>query len=87
MSVIENLNSGAFPRRARGNMASTLDRIFDLFPKLAERRRQAVRNMSGGERQMVAIGRALMTQPKLLAARRAVARTLAAFLLPSCSRR
>lgn len=66
MSVIENLNLGAFPHRARGSTASTLDRIFDLFPKLAERQRQAVRNMSGGERQMVAIGRALMSQPELL---------------------
>jgi branched-chain amino acid transport system ATP-binding protein len=47
-------------------VAATLDRIFDLFPRLAERRRQPVRSMSGGERQMVAIGRALMTQPKLL---------------------
>ncbi len=66
MSVIENLRLGAFPQRARGNATATLDRIFDLFPKLAERRRQPVRSMSGGERQMVAIGRALMTQPKLL---------------------
>jgi branched-chain amino acid transport system ATP-binding protein len=66
MSVIENLTLGAFPRRARAHAATNLDRVFDLFPKLAERRRQAVRNMSGGERQMVAIGRALMTQPELL---------------------
>lgn len=66
MSVIENLTLGAFPYRARANTASNLNRVFDLFPKLAERRRQAVRNMSGGERQMVAIGRALMSQPELL---------------------
>jgi branched-chain amino acid transport system ATP-binding protein len=66
MSVMENLNLGAFPHRARDHVAATLERLFDLFPKLAERRRQAVRSMSGGERQMVAIGRALMTQPKLL---------------------
>jgi branched-chain amino acid transport system ATP-binding protein len=66
MSVMENLSLGAFPRRARGKTAGTLERIFDLFPKLAERRRQAVRSMSGGERQMVAIGRALMTEPELL---------------------
>jgi branched-chain amino acid transport system ATP-binding protein len=43
-----------------------LERVFDLFPRLDERRRQTVRTMSGGEQQMVAIGRALMTQPKLL---------------------
>ena len=66
MSVIENLELGAFTGRARAGAATTLARIFDLFPRLAERRRQAVRTMSGGERQMVAIGRALMTQPKLL---------------------
>ena len=66
LSVMENLTLGAFPQRARGNTASALERVFDLFPKLAERRRQAVRSMSGGERQMVAIGRALMTQPTLL---------------------
>jgi len=66
LSVMENLTLGAFPQRARGNTAPALERVFDLFPKLAERRRQAVRSMSGGERQMVAIGRALMTQPTLL---------------------
>ena len=66
MSVIENLNLGAYVGRARAGAATTLDRVFELFPRLAERRRQAVRTMSGGERQMVAIGRALMTQPKLL---------------------
>src|SRR5215510_8799060 len=66
MSVIENLNLGAYTARARAGAATTLERIFELFPRLAERRRQAVRTMSGGERQMVAIGRALMTQPRLL---------------------
>jgi branched-chain amino acid transport system ATP-binding protein len=66
MSVIENLNLGAQPRRARAGAAATLARVFDLFPRLAERRRQTVRTMSGGERQMVAIGRALMAQPTLL---------------------
>ena len=66
MSVMENLSLGAFPQRARGHTAAAFERVFDLFPKLAERRRQAVRSMSGGERQMVAIGRALMTQPTLL---------------------
>jgi len=66
MSVMENLNLGAYAGRAHAGAAATLEHIFDLFPRLAERRRQAVRTMSGGERQMVAIGRALMTQPKLL---------------------
>jgi branched-chain amino acid transport system ATP-binding protein len=66
MSVAENLDLGAYPDRARSGAAATRDRVFDLFPRLAERRRQAVRTMSGGERQMVAIGRALMAQPRLL---------------------
>jgi ABC-type branched-subunit amino acid transport system ATPase component len=65
MSVIENLELGAYADRARAG-AATLDRVFDLFPRLAERRHQAVRTMSGGERQMVALGRALMAQPRLL---------------------
>jgi ABC-type branched-subunit amino acid transport system ATPase component len=66
MSVIENLDLGAYTRRARKGAATARERIFDLFPRLAERRSQAVRTMSGGERQMVAIGRALMSQPRLL---------------------
>jgi ABC-type branched-subunit amino acid transport system ATPase component len=66
MSVIENLTLGAFTRRARAGQAATLERVLALFPRLAERGRQAVRSMSGGEQQMVAIGRALMTQPTLL---------------------
>jgi branched-chain amino acid transport system ATP-binding protein len=66
MTVMENLELGAYGKRAHDAAAGTLERIFDLFPQLAERRRQAVRTMSGGERQMVAIGRALMTQPRLL---------------------
>ena len=57
---------GAYPGRARNSTAATLERVFELFPRLAERRRQTVRTMSGGERQMVAIGRALMSQPALL---------------------
>jgi branched-chain amino acid transport system ATP-binding protein len=66
MTVMENLSLGAYPRRARAGSAATLERVFDLFPRLKERRRQAVRTMSGGEQQMVAIGRALMTSPSLL---------------------
>src|SRR5262245_30693407 len=66
MSVIENLMLGAYMDRTRTGAAKTLERVFELFPRLAERRKQTVRTMSGGERQMVAIGRALMTQPALL---------------------
>jgi ABC-type branched-subunit amino acid transport system ATPase component len=66
MTVMENLTLGAFTRRARSGAAVTLERVFALFPRLAERRHQRVRTMSGGEQQMVAIGRALMTQPALL---------------------
>jgi ABC-type branched-subunit amino acid transport system ATPase component len=66
LSVIENLELGAHVERARPGAAPTLERVLDLFPRLAERRHQAVRTMSGGERQMVALGRALMAQPKLL---------------------
>jgi branched-chain amino acid transport system ATP-binding protein len=66
MSVAENLSLGAFPPRAREAAPPTMDYVFDIFPRLAERRRQAVRTMSGGEQQMVAVGRALMAQPSLL---------------------
>ena len=66
MSVAENLSLGAFLPRARETASSTMDFLFDLFPRLAERRRQAVRTMSGGEQQMVAVCRALMAQPSLL---------------------
>ena len=66
MSVMENLELGAYAGRARERSTATLERIFKLFPRLAERRRQPVRTMSGGERQMVAIGRALMSRPRLL---------------------
>ncbi len=64
MTVEENLRLGAAIRKSA--TAASLDRVFTLFPRLAERRRQKARTMSGGEQQMVAIGRALMSNPKLL---------------------
>lgn len=66
LTVAENLELGAFPNRARAQERATLDQIFTLFPRLAERRSQIARTMSGGEQQMVAIGRALMSQPEIL---------------------
>jgi len=66
MSVMENLTLGAFPNHARETAAADFAHVFELFPRLAERKRQAVRTMSGGEQQMVAVGRALMARPSLL---------------------
>lgn len=66
MSVRENLLLGAFPARARAGEARNLDLVLGLFPRLKERLAQTVRTMSGGEQQMVAIGRALMTSPDIL---------------------
>jgi ABC-type branched-subunit amino acid transport system ATPase component len=66
LSVTENLRLGAFPQRARATAAADFAYVFELFPRLAERKRQAVRTMSGGEQQMVAVGRALMARPSLL---------------------
>jgi len=66
LPVAENLSLGAYVPSARGAAAETMTYVFDLFPRLAERRRQAVRTMSGGEQQMVAVGRALMAKPSLL---------------------
>ncbi|HEY0300267.1 MAG TPA: ABC transporter ATP-binding protein [Rhizomicrobium sp.] len=66
MTVRENLLLGAFPARARATEARNLDLVLSLFPRLDERLRQTVRTMSGGEQQMVAIGRALMTAPDIL---------------------
>jgi len=66
MSVIENLEMGAFQRTERAGLKGDLDRVFSLFPRLAERRTQKAGTLSGGEQQMCAIGRALMAHPKLL---------------------
>jgi branched-chain amino acid transport system ATP-binding protein len=66
MSVRENLELGAISKEAIGLRASTLDKIFALFPKLKERQRQMAGTLSGGEQQMVAIGRGLMARPRLL---------------------
>ena len=66
MSVLENLEMGAFQRTDKANFREDLDRVFDLFPRLAERKQQKAGTMSGGEQQMCAIGRALMARPKLL---------------------
>lgn len=66
MSVEENLDMGAYLRRGSGEIAADRDRIYAEFPRLAERRRQAAGTLSGGEQQMLAIGRALMSRPRLI---------------------
>ena len=66
MTVFENLEMGAFQRTDRAAMKDDIDRVFTLFPRLAERRTQKAGTLSGGEQQMVAMGRALMARPKLL---------------------
>jgi branched-chain amino acid transport system ATP-binding protein len=68
MSVMDNLDMGAYVRKDRKSAAyrADLDRVFDLFPRLKERERQVAGSMSGGEQQMLAIGRALMAKPRLL---------------------
>jgi branched-chain amino acid transport system ATP-binding protein len=66
MTVEENLELGAFAARARPRRAAGFERVYALFPDLRERRRQLVRSLSGGQQQMVAVGRALMAQPRLL---------------------
>ena len=66
LTVEDNLMLGAFARRDRAAMAQDLDRAFDLFPILKERRSQPAGTFSGGEQQMLAIGRAMMSRPKLL---------------------
>ncbi|HKE16745.1 MAG TPA: ABC transporter ATP-binding protein [Kofleriaceae bacterium] len=66
LTVMENLEMGAFVRRDRPGIAADAKRVFELFPILGERRRQPGGTLSGGEQQMLAIGRALMARPKLL---------------------
>ncbi len=66
MTVVENLNFGAFPKRAWNKRKQNLERVFGLFPKLADRRRQLCRTLSGGERQMLAIGMGLMGNAQVL---------------------
>jgi len=66
MTVMENLQMGAYTRTGKDDLNADFDRVFELFPRLRERRTQAGGTLSGGEQQMLAIGRALMTRPKLL---------------------
>jgi branched-chain amino acid transport system ATP-binding protein len=66
MSVLENLEMGAFQRTDRSAIKEDLERVYSLFPRLAERKSQKAGTLSGGEQQMVAMGRALMARPKLL---------------------
>ena len=66
MTVLENLEMGGFIERDRTRLAAALERVYALFPILSERRRQKAGTMSGGEQQMVAMGRALMTDPRLI---------------------
>lgn len=66
MSVFENLEMGAFTRTDKAQIKKDLDNVFSLFPKLLERKDQLAGTLSGGEQQMLAIGRALLSRPKLL---------------------
>jgi branched-chain amino acid transport system ATP-binding protein len=66
MSVLENLEMGAYTRTDRQGIRAEMERVFGLFPRLAERRKQPARTLSGGEQQMLAMGRALMSNPRLL---------------------
>ncbi|MBI5967142.1 MAG: ABC transporter ATP-binding protein [Deltaproteobacteria bacterium] len=66
MTVLDNLKMGAYIKRAKGKRGESLELIFNLFPRLEERKNQMARTLSGGERQMLAIGRALMSKPDLL---------------------
>jgi branched-chain amino acid transport system ATP-binding protein len=66
LTVLENLELGCFSAKARGSKRENLKRVFGLFPRLEERQKQRAGTLSGGERQMLAIGRALMSKPRLL---------------------
>ena len=66
MTVLENLEMGAFTRRDAAGIRADIDRVYELFPRLKEREKQKAGTMSGGEQQMLAMGRALMAQPTLL---------------------
>jgi len=66
MTVLENLQMGAYTRQDRENLSDDLDRVYSLFPRVKERSHQLAGTLSGGEQQMVAIGRALMARPRLL---------------------
>jgi branched-chain amino acid transport system ATP-binding protein len=66
MTVLENLEMGAFQRRDRSQIKDDLDRVYSLFPRLSERKSQRAGTLSGGEQQMLAVGRSLMSRPKLL---------------------
>lgn len=66
MTVEENLLIGSYIPSSRKNRKKNMERVFELLPRLAERKKQVARTMSGGEQQMLAIGRALMSEPKLL---------------------
>jgi branched-chain amino acid transport system ATP-binding protein len=66
MTVLENLGMGAYTRKDRAGIAADLERVLTLFPRLAERAKQPGGTLSGGEQQMLAVGRALMSRPKLL---------------------
>ena len=66
MSVLENLEMGAYTRNDKAEIASDMEKIFQRFPRLNERKKQPAKTLSGGEQQMLAMGRALMSRPKLL---------------------
>jgi len=66
MTVLENLRLGGFTRRGEADLATELERVWELFPRLRERRGQLAGSLSGGEQQMLAIGRAMMARPRLL---------------------
>jgi branched-chain amino acid transport system ATP-binding protein len=66
MTIIENLQMGAYIREDKEGIAQDIDKVFSIFPRLKERRDQLAGTMSGGEQQMLAMGRALMSRPKVL---------------------